>query len=260
MILTSTFQFSNSFTSSAPAPPAPEEPTIDQTNLMLWWDPGNPAGFVASPTQKLINLASTGATFDATQATFTAGVGSSAVLNQAGRYITFTNGSTNGKLIFKTPSITTGFIPNSQSFTWITWFRATDSLPVTSLQIFRLMNFNSPPYYVGFVIGSGGKTFQTNSTPTNNFVGAASIVANTWFCLAMTAVLGGVTTAYINGTTDSSQSSNLSTATVSRTIQVGSGGGVANTVFRQGMSAVYLRALSQGEITTIYNTYAPFYV
>jgi len=258
MILTSTSQFSNSFTAAAPAP-APSQPTIDLTNLMLWWDPGNPAGWVSSPTPKLVNLVSGGSAFDATQTTFAAGTGASAVLDQAGRYITFTNGTSTGKLIFKTPSITSGFVPGSQSFTWITWFRANTSLPATNLQIFRLMNFAAPPYRVGFAIGSGGKTFQTNSTPQNNFAG--TFVANTWYMLSMSATLGGNTLAYINTTLDSTVTSNLdTTSATSRTIQVGSAGGVANTVFRQGMSAVYLRALTAEELTTIYNTYSPYYV
>jgi len=258
MILTFASQLSTLFPPLSTPSPAPAEPTIDLTNLMLWWDPGNPAGWVSSPTQKLVNLVSGGSAFDATQTTFASGGTPTAVLDQAGRYITFTNGATNGRLIFKTPSITSGFVPSNQSFTWITWFRANTSLPSTALQIFRLMNFTAPPYRVGFAIGSGSKIFMTNSTPQNNFAG--TFVANTWYMLSMSATLGGNTLAYINTTLDSTVTSNLDTSTVSRTIQCGAAGGAANTVFRQGMSAVYLRALTAGELTTIYNTYSPYYV
>ena len=260
MILTSASQLGVPFTISS----APAEPSISSTNLLLWWDPGNPSGYVAGSPNKLVNLAPTGTTYDASQTTFVAGAGSSAVLNTSGRYITFTKGSSGGALIFKTPSITSGFIPANQAFTWISWFYGNTSLPSTALSILALTNFSGPPFYVRFAIGSGTKTYQSNSTGAASFTGNFS--ANTWYMLAMTVASAGggsgnvTRNVYINGAFDSTSSNTVSTVSTTRTISVGHITGNNSNVFRQGMSAVYTAALSAGEIQTIYNTYSPFYV
>lgn len=260
MILTSASQLGVPYTISS----APAQPSISSTNLLLWWDPGNPSGYVAGSPNKLVNLAPTGTAYDASQTTFVAGAGSAAELNATGRYITFTKGSTGGAIIFKTPSITTGFILANQAFTWISWFYGNIALPSTAISLLAMTNFSGPPYHARFAIGSSVKTYQSNLTGASNFTGSFS--ANTWYMLAMTVGnagggSGNVTrNVYINGAFDSTSSNTVSTSSASRTISVGHNAGSNGNVFRQGMSAIYTTALSAQEIQTIYNTYSPYYV
>lgn len=263
MILTSASQLGVPFKTAAA--PAPSQPSISSTNLLLWWDPGNPSGYVAGSPNKLVNLAPTGTAYDGSQTTYVAGAGSAAELNASGRYITFTKGSSGGALIFKTPSITTGFIPANQAFTWITWVYANSALPSTALSVLSLTNFSGPPFLVRFALGSATKTYQSNSTGASNFTGNFS--ANTWYMLAMTVASAGGSSstnvtrnAYINGAFDSTSSNNVTNSSVSRAISVGHLTGNNSNVFRQGMSAVYTAALSAEDIQTIYNTYSPYYV
>ena len=266
MRLTSAGQLGVPFSGDGPGPtPPPSQPSISTTDLLVWWDPGNPSGYVTGSPNKLINLAPTGATYDASQTTYVSGAGAGAALDAAGRYISFGKGSTGGAFIFKTPSITTGFIPANQAFTWISWYYGVAPLYTTSHVSLALMNFNAPPFYVRFNIGSTSRTYTSNSTGASTFTGTPA--ADTWYMLAMTvgnAGGSGSTTvtrnAYINGVLNATSTGTVTNATVSRTIAVGMLSGANNSSFRQGMCAVYTAALTVGEIQTIYNTYAPYYV
>ena len=260
MIITSAAQLGVPYTVTS----APAQPSISTTNLLVWYDPGNPSGYVAGSPNKLVNLAPTGTTWDASQATFVAGAGSGAELNASGRYITFTKGGTGGALTMKTASITTQFIPANQAFTWITWYYGVSALSATAHSVLPLSGFTGPPFHVRFAIGSAVKTYQSNTTGASSFTGTFS--ANTWYMLAMTVGSAGggsgtvTRNAYINGAFDSTSTGTVSQASTSRALNVGMMTGDNSKAFRQGMSAVYTAALSAGDIQTIYNTYSPYYV
>lgn len=262
MILTSASQLGVPYKISS----APAQPSISTTDLMMWWDPGNPSGYVAGSPNRLVNLAPTGTTWDGSQTTWVAGAGSAAELNATGRYITFTKGSTGGAIIIKSPNFTTGFVPANQAFTYISWVYIVGSLPTTTPGPLVHIPSGGGGLRTGFRVTSSSRQYNSNSTSGGNFAG--SFVANTWYMFAMTVGnAGGSGTAnvtrigYLNGALDgSSSTATVNNQTTSATLCVGHAFGQNNTSYRQGMVAVYLRALSAGDIQTIYNTYSPYYV
>ena len=257
---------------------APAQPTIDQTDLIMWFDAGNPACYDGSnPT---LNNLVTGGSFDT--ATQVIGNGSNTItLDATGRSMTFTNNvatSTNTGYRFDNR----GPIDVTNGITWWAFFRR-DSLVGASRWagcFFQINNFGTNTL-TNFLIDTNNSE-KIRAELQNPGVSAVSTFAedtysvDTWVFVAVSqqySQTGTFTYLQVNETvyTQTYDYNNMTTYTPTEFTTTGGqegagfgiGGPTTNTMkWSLGALGYYERALTSSEMLAIKSTYqdAGYYV